>query len=386
MTPLDRGGWRKQMSTEPSTERNTVMSAPTLRLVVAAAAVSVLATACGSSSSGGSASPGTSGAPSSSAAAAGPSVAYMVPGALGDLGFFDSGKAGIDKAASDLGAKTKIVEGGDNATAAWVSNLQGLSNGSYDLVVTGSDQVGDQLKQVANQFPKQKYIMFDQDVKLPNVASITYRQSDGAFLAGVLAGLATTDAATFPKSKGAKNVGIVGGMNIPVINDFVVGFKKGAESVDPAIKVQVSYVGNFTDSQAGYNQAASMYAAGADVVFAAAGGAGLGVLKASRDKDRYSIGVDSNQNSLYPQNVLGSDLKDVGASVFQLIQKSKDGSLQYGKSYVFGIQNGGVSLAENKDLVPAAASAKLKEFSDKVVAGTIQVPCVEPFCTPATTS
>ena len=346
-----------------------------LKVGGAAVAVALTLTACGSGSSGSSGGSGGSG---------GLSVAYMVPGTLGDLGFFDSGAAGIKKAASELGVTTKTVEGGTNATATWKSDLQSLSSGSYKLVVTGSDQVTDQITAVAKQNPKQKYVVFDQSIDLPNVASITYRQNDGAFLAGVLATLVAKDTKDFPLASGTPNVGIVGGQNIPVINDFIVGFQKGAQSVDPAVKVQTSYVGNFTDAQAGFNQAASMYASGASVVFAAAGGAGLGVLKASQAQNKYSIGVDSNQNNLYPKNVIASDLKNVGASVFDLIKKDKAGSLKFGQTYVYGISNGGVELAVNDAVVPAAVKAQLDDYSKKVSSGAIDVPCVEPFCTKAT--
>lgn len=353
------------------------LSKKTLRVGAALIGITLLATAC-SSSSGGKSSGGSTGGSSKKM-----SVAFMVPGTLGDLGFFDSAKTGIDKAGSTLGATTKVVEGGNNATTTWKSDLQNLSSGTYQIVVTGSDQVADQIKAVAQQNPKQKYIMFDETVDLPNVASITYRQNDGAFLAGVLAALVSEDQKDYPLSGGNKNVGIVGGMNIPVINDFIVGFKKGAQVVDPNIKVQTSYVGSFTDAQTGYNQAASMYANGADVVFAAAGGAGLGVLKASQAKNKYSIGVDSNQNGLYPKNVLASDLKNVGASVYDLLQKYQAGSLTFGKTYVYGISNGGVSLATNDALVVADTAAKLKTFSDQVSSGAVTVPCVQPYCTAA---
>jgi basic membrane protein A and related proteins len=346
-----------------------------------AAASSAAPAAPSSSGAGSAAAPASSAAPAAGPTQAAPTVAFMVPGTLGDLGFFDSANAGLKKA-SALGVTAKVVEGGVNATSTWLSDLQNLSNGDYKLVVTGSSQVADQITATAKQFPNQKYIMFDQDLELPNVASITYRQNDGAFLAGVLAALASEDSKDFPLSKGGKNIGIVGGVNIPVINDFIVGFKKGAQVVDPSIKVQTSYVGSFTDSQTGYNQAASMYANGADVVFAAAGGAGLGVLKASRDKNKYSIGVDSNQNNLYPKNVLASDLKNVGASLYTLIQKYEAGTLVYGGKggYVFGLSNGGVQLTLNNALVPAGVAAKVTTYTQQVVSGAIQVPCVAPFC------
>jgi len=386
-TVLAAGCSSSKKTANPSTAptSSAAAAATTAAASSPAAAASTAASAAPASSAAAGSASGP--APASSAAVAAgptqppPTVAFMVPGTLGDLGFFDSANAGLKKA-SALGATVKVVEGGVNATSTWLSDLQNLSNGDYKLVITGSAQVADQITATAKQFPNQKYIMFDQDMGLPNVASITYRQNDGAFLAGVLAALASEDTKDFPLSKGDKNIGIVGGVNIPVINDFIVGFKKGAQVVDPSIKVQTSYVGSFTDSQTGYNQAASMYASGADVVFAAAGGAGLGVLKASHDKNKYSIGVDSNQNNLYPKNVLASDLKNVGASLYALIQKYEAGTLVYGAKggYVFGLSNGGVELTVNNALVPASVAAKITSYSQQVASGAIQVPCVAPYC------
>lgn len=338
-------------------------------LLGALLAVTVLATACGGS-----------GSQAGGAGGNQTSAVFMVPGTLGDLGFFDSAERGMKKAKSDLSVNVKTVEGGVNATATWKSDLQNLSNGDWNLVVTGSDQISQVMTSVAKQFPDQKYIMFDAAINQPNVASIVYRQNDGAFLAGVLAALVSENPKNFPLSAGNKNVGIVGGVNIPVINDFIVGFKKGVQVVDPSIKVQTSYVGSFTDAQTGYNQAASMYANGADVVFAAAGGSGLGVLKASSDKNKYSIGVDSNQNGLHPKNVLASDLKNVGASVFDLIKKYKAGNLKTGRTYVYGIQNNGVELLLNNKLVPSQTANKIHNYSQKVASGAIKVPCVKPYC------
>ncbi len=345
-----------------------------------AIATSVLVAAAGCGSSTKTASPASNGG-SSSPSGTHLKVAYMVPGTLGDLGFFDSGERGIKKVASTLGDKTTTVEGGANATSTWVRDLQGLSNGSWNVIVTGSAQVPQQLQQVAQQFPKQHYIMFDDTVALPNVASINYRSNDGAFLAGALAALVADAPGTFPKDAGAsKTVGIVGGQTIPVIQDFVVGFEKGAKLVDPSIKVLTSYVGSFTDPQTAYNQAQDMYHRGAAVVFAAAGGSGLGVLKASNALNRYSIGVDSNQNATYPKNVLASDLKQVDNSVFDLVNLAQKGKLAYGKTYIYGLQNNGVALVENDALVPAAIRNKLTTYDSEVKSGKVTVPCVNPYC------
>ena len=324
--------------------------------------------------------PAASAAPHASSAF---KVAYMVPGNLGDLGFFDSGQKGITWAHQRLGAVVKTVQGTTD-TSQWTPDLKAVSGQGYNVVVTGSSQVAQDLQAVAKQFPQQHYIMFDDNVPAPNVASIVYLQNDGAFLAGVLSALVTTQSKHFPLAKGSDTVGIVGGMNIPVIRDFVVGFVKGAHAVNPKIKVLTSYVGSFTDPQTGYNQAVEMYNQGADVIFAAAGGSGLGVLKASAKVGRYSIGVDSNQNGLYPKNILASDLKNVDVSVLDLLKMAKAGTLKYNKQYVFGLSNNGVQLLLNNSLVPKFISVDLARYASQVASGKIAVPCVQPYCLSAT--
>jgi basic membrane protein A and related proteins len=313
------------------------------------------------------------------------SVAYVVAGTLGDLGFHDSANAGVKLAQQKLGATTKVIEGGVNASATWQSDLQALaSSQQWNVIMCDTSFCTDPLTAVAKQFPNQQFLIPDQKVDLPNVVSIIYRQNDGAFLAGVLAALVTDHkTSAFPLASGSKTVGIIGGQNIPVINDFVVGFKKGVKVIDPSIKVLVSYVGNFVDAQTGYNQAANMYARKADVVFAAAGGAGLGVLKASAAKHKYSIGVDSNQNHLHPKNILASDLKNVGKSIFDILTKYQNGTVKQGHTYVYGISNGGVSLVPNTALVPKSVVAKIAHYSKLVAEGRIQVPCVKGFCAKA---
>jgi|GEM_PF-3454406 len=131
---------------------------------------------------------------------------------------------------------------------------RGFSNGEWDPVITGTTQQHDNLDEIAQDFPDQLYITYDDVVEQPNVASITYAQNEGSFLAGVLAGIATTEPDTFDKSDGNKKVGVLGGMDIPVINDFIVGFKKGVESVDPSIEVFEAFVGDFNDPNKGYDQ------------------------------------------------------------------------------------------------------------------------------------
>jgi basic membrane protein A len=353
----------------------TLLRSGTRNLLGLTLAASLLLAACGSAGSAPSSSSAatTSGGQATATASAPYKVALVVPGPLGDKGFFDSAEAGVTRAQQQLGVQVKTLQASATDPQQWLQNLQSVSGGDYQLVITGSSNIKDQLTKVAQAAPNQHFIYFDDTLNLPNVASIIYKQNEGSFLAGVLAGIVTTDTKDFPLSKGAKKVGLVGGMDIPVIHDFVVGFQQGVAYVDPSIQVQVSYAGTFSDPNKGYDLAKAMYDQGADIVYNVAGGTGLGVLKAAKDANKYAIGVDQDQNDLYPGHIVASMVKNVGNSLYDLIQQAKAGTLQYGKTYTYGLQNGGIGLVLDQQLVPASVQAKLKEATDKVASGQITV-------------
>ncbi|MCA0295543.1 MAG: BMP family ABC transporter substrate-binding protein [Actinobacteria bacterium] len=340
-----------------------------IKALAVGAGVALLFTGC---SSGNTASP-SAGASGSSAAKG--SVVNVMNGPLGDSGFFDDAERGIQKLKSE-GYTTQTIQADANNPAQWAANLQSVSGNKWDVVVTGTTQMKEPLQAAAKKFPNQKYIIYDDAVDAPNVASIMYKQNEGSYLAGVLSGLVATNKDKFPMSQGKKIVGLVGGMDIPVINDFVVGFKKGVETVDPTIQVKVSYVGNFTDSNKGYDQAKLMYDQGADVVFQVAGGAGIGVLKAAKDTKHYAIGVDSNQNALQSGYILASMLKKIGDSLDLAVNDSFAGKLAYGKTTSYGLANKGVALDydNNGGLVPQDILDKVDEYAQKVVSGEVTVP------------
>jgi basic membrane protein A len=336
---------------------------------LAGAVVAALSlTACGGSS-------GESSGGGGSADSSTPSVANVINGPLGDQGFFDDaarGMAAIEKA----GSKIQNIQSDANNPAQWKSNLESVSNGDWDVVITGTSQMVDILTETAPKYPDQDYILYDSVVDAPNVASIVYKQNEGSYLAGVLAAQATTNTQAFPLSGGGKKVGLVGGMDIPVINDFVEGFRKGVETVDPSIEVLVSYVGDFTDSNKGFDQATAMYKQGADVVFQVAGGAGIGVLKAAEESNKYAIGVDSNQNGLHRGHILASMLKNIGVSLDSAVQDYVAGDLKLGETTEYGLANDGVSLTfeDNGDIVPQEVQDQITDYAQKVIEGEIEVP------------
>ncbi len=353
-----------------SSNATTAPAAPSAA-APSAAAPSTAASAAAPSSAAASQAAGGSAAPSISATNF--KVAFVVSGNLGDKGFFDSAQAGVDRAHADFGVQTKTLQASPTDPAQWLQNLQSVSDGTYNVVIAGSTQMHDNMDNVSKQHTNQHYIMFDDQVKEPNVLSIMYKQNEGSYLAGVLAGLVTTDKQTFPLSSASKTVGLVGGMDIPVINDFVVGFKQGAQSVDPSIKVIVSYIGNFNDANKGYNLTKAMYDQGADIVFAVAGGAGLGVLKASGQLNKYSIGVDSDQNGLYPGHVLASMVKRVDNSLYDSIQAAIQGTAKWGQLIFYGLTNKGVGLILDTKDVPQSVQDKLNAAEQQVASGAVKV-------------
>ena len=347
-----------------------------MRINKSAAIAGVAALALALSACGGGATP----APSEPAGSGSPaadliSVANVVNGSLGDQGFFDDAERGMN-ALKEAGHKTETLQADPQNPAQWKANLESVSGGDWGLVITGTSQMVDILTETAPKFPDQKYVIYDSVVEAPNVASITYKQNEGSFLAGVLAGLVATSSADFPLAGDAKTVGAVGGMDIPVINDFFVGYEAGVKAVDPSIKVLTSYVGDFNNSQKGYDQAKAMYDQGASVVFQVAGGSGIGVLQAAKDANKYAIGVDSNQNALQTGHILASMLKNIGVSLEQAVGEAQAGTLKYGETAAYGLANDGVGLdfADNGDIVPQAVKDKIDEYKQQVVDGKLTVP------------
>lgn len=334
--------------------------------VATLATSALLLTACSGTDSGNAASTTTPGLSS---------VVHVVNGPLGDSSFFDDAERGIQRLAAE-GHRTQTVQSEANNPAQWKANTESVS-GKWDLVVVGSSQMVDVLTAVAPTYPEQKYIIYDDVVTAPNVASVTFKQNEGSFLAGVLAALATTDTASFPKASGSKVVGMVGGMDGPVVTDFLVGFTKGAQSVDPSIQVKVAYTGSWSDSLKAYDLATSMYTNDkADVVYQVAGPAGTGVLKAAAAADRYAIGVDANQNALQPGHVLASMLKGVGEGVHAAVDAADAGTLQFGATTSYGLANKGVALTfeDNSGIVPQSAQDRIDDYAQQVIDGRITVP------------
>ena len=240
--------------------------------------------------------------------------------------------------------------------------------GATVIVATGFAQAP-ALKTVAAEFPKVKFVIIDDVVDLPNVQSVIFKEHEGSFLVGVLAAMA---------SKTGK-VGFVGGMDIPLIRRFQCGFEQGVKYANPSAEVIANMTGTtpaaWNDPGRGAELAKGQFDRGVDVVYAAAGNTGTGVLQAAKDRGKYAIGVDSNQNYLHPGTMLTSMMKRVDLAAYQSFKAAQAGTWKGGVQ-VLGLKEGGVDWAldqYNEKLVTPEMKAKVEAAKADIIAGKIVV-------------
>ena len=249
------------------------------------------------------------------------SAVYVMSDNLGDKGFNDSAAAGFRRAEKE-GVKIKFLQASPSDPQLWRQNLEATSNsGSWSVIFTGPG-MHDNLAAVAPKHPNQKYVYFRRRAEAAQRAVGQIRAERRLVSRGrVWPALIATDKSRLPVVGRFEEGRAGGGQDLPVIQDFIVGFKQGAKTIDPSIEIQVSFIGNFNDAQKAYDLTRNMLNGGVDVVFNVAGPAGLGILKAAADANKYAIGVDSDQNGLYPKNVVASMLKQIGNSIYDSIKE-----------------------------------------------------------------
>lgn len=305
-------------------------------------------------------------------------VALMLNGTLGDKAFFDSANNGIKMINDQLqNVETKVVEATYDDTK-WEPALLDLCDGDYDIIICGTWQMQEIVSRIAPEYPDKKFIVYDtsMDYKagdFSNVYSIEYKQNDGSFLAGVLAASMTKTG----------TIGFVGGMDNTVIYDFLVGYIQGALTVNPNIKVQSAFVGDFSNTARAKELALSQYNMGADIIFSCASTAGDGTMQAGKEVGKFVIGVDSDQAMLYKETdpeqanlIPTSVLKRVDMSLLQSIKAAQEGTLKWGTRVSLGIAEDCIGLADNEiyqKIVPAATKALITDYSEKIKSGEIKV-------------
>lgn len=294
-------------------------------------------------------------------------VALVVAGGLGDRSFYDSSNEGLEMIKKDFGVTGVVLECKNDPTL-YTEQLIQASEMSDAIVVVGFEFY-DVIQEVAKEFTDKKYIYIDNVVEgIDNITCIDYMENEGSFLAGALAAMMTESG----------KVGMVGGMDIPVIRNFQVGYEAGAKYVNPEIEVETIFAGDFEDPAKGKESALALYSKGVDIIFQVAGKTGEGVFEAGKDVNKFAIGVDSDQRFINPEVIVASMIKGVSLSIYESVERMEAGNFESGKVYKYGAKENGVRMSYGdesmKQLVSDEIQAKIQELNDKIIAGEIEVP------------
>jgi basic membrane protein A len=295
-----------------------------------------------------------------------PAVLYDLGGKF-DKSFNEAAYAGAEKFKKETAVEYRDFEIQNDA-----QREQALRNfarrGNSPIVAIGFTQAS-AVEKVAKEFPNLKFAIVDMVVDLPNVRSIVFKEQEGSYLVGVLAAMASK----------TEKLGFVGGMDIPLIRKFACGYVGGAKAANAKVEVFQNMTGTtgaaWTDPVKGGELAKSQIDRGADVIYHAAGGTGLGVLQTAADAGKLGIGVDSNQNHLHPGKVLTSMLKRVDVAVYDAFADAKADKWTGGIK-VLGLKEGGVGWADddnNKSLITPAMRTAVDKAAADIVSGKVVV-------------
>lgn len=312
-------------------------------------------------------------------------VGLMIPGNLGDKSFFDAAFNSIEPIKEQLGVTVEYVECGTD-TSKFYPALVDMCEAGYDLILTISSNNDDALVQAAEEYPDQKFINLDDEMTNPpaNVYIMGTKNNEMSFLAGAAGALKAAEL-------GENTIGFVGGMDIPGINEFLVGYIEGAQAINPDIKVSTSYVGSFTDTAKAKENALLLYNSGLSVIFAAAGQSGLGVIDAAVEQGKFVIGVDSDQAEALKDSqpdmaavIITSAIKNISDNAVKAVDRAMKGEIPYGTREVFGLADGAVGIAENEfydQLLSEEDRAQIEELKQKVIDGEVEMTPTEGITT-----
>jgi basic membrane protein A len=289
-------------------------------------------------------------------------------GGKDDKSFNASAYRGAMQAKDQLKLSVKYVEATDDNSIE--PFLRSFAQKNFDLIIGVGISMGEAVKKVAAQFPKQHFAVVDAQVDAPNVRSLLFEEHEGSYLVGAIAAMT---------SKTGK-LGFIGGMDIPLIRRFEMGYAAGAKKINPKVEIKANYVGVTLDAwnnpPKAKELALAQYSGGVDVIFAAAGASGNGLFDAAEEKKKFAIGVDSNQNWVKPGQILTSMLKRVDIAVLMTCMDAAGGSFTGGVKR-YGLANQGVDYSVdeyNDKLLSKDVRAKVEALKADIVAGKIHVP------------
>ena len=288
-------------------------------------------------------------------------------GGKDDRSFNAAAWQGVQRAAKDFPIVMRDAEPGDPTSLE--PAMRAFAERNYDLIIGIGFAQMPIVEAVAKDYPQLQFAIVDGVLDLPNVASLVFKEHEGSYLVGMIAAR---------KSKTGV-LGFVGGMDIPLIHRFATGYEEGARAVRPDVRVIPNYVGvtesAWNNPGKGKELAEAQIGKGADVIFAAAGNSGLGVFDAVEQRDKFIIGVDSNQNWVKPGHVLTSMVKRIDNAVYQIVKERVGGQFKAG-IHVYGLEDGGIGYAMdqyNAGLIPDSVIAEVEAAKAKIIRGEIKV-------------
>jgi basic membrane protein A len=293
-------------------------------------------------------------------------------GGVHDNSFNQSAWEGLKKLGTELGLQEKkgYTYAESKKADDYFPNLNGFVKEKWDLTWGIGFLMAEDIKKVAAQNPDAKLAIIDSnlDGQIPsNVTAVTFKEEEGSFLMGVIAGSMTK----------SNKVGFIGGVDSFLIKKFEYGFKAGVLAVNPKAEVLTAYVGSFNDAAKGKVQAGAMYQSGADIIYHAAGGTGDGLFKEAKERGKgfWAIGVDRDQSELAPDNTLSSMIKRVDNAVYEVSKDLSEGKWNGGKQVELGLKEKGVDYAPttNKN-TPADVIAKVEDYKKQLIDGKIRAP------------
>jgi basic membrane protein A len=286
-------------------------------------------------------------------------------GGLGDRSFNDSAYAGLVRAKTELHVDTTVLQ--SRSAADYQINLTVLANKEYDEIFAIGFLMARDVTEVAERYPQRHFSIIDAVVDQPNVTSVTFKEEEGSLLAGALAAMTTK----------TKTIAFLGGIDIPLLRKFEAGYAAGAREIDPSVKVLVKYVGSFDDVASGKELAGVQFSEGADIIYVAAGKAGLGAIDQVKERSgAFIIGVDSDQDAIAPGKILTSMVKRVDIGVFRVSQQAAAHKPRP-VHLTLGLKEGGVGLTDftyTKSVVTPAKLAVLAKLRAAIIGGKLVAP------------
>ena len=284
---------------------------------------------------------------------------------INDQSYNQSAWEGLERAKKELGIEIKYLESQQDSDYA--TNVETLADEEVDLIIGVGSKLADTIKDAAENYPDQKFAIIDETYdEIPsNVKSVLFESEQASYLVGLIAG----------KMSETKNVGFIGGLDIPVINTFKYGYMAGVKAADANCEIQAQYANSFNDQAKGKAITNQMISKGADVVFTAAGDVGTGSMEAIKEANKYGIGVDRDQSDLAPQNILTSAIKRVDVGMYETVKELVEGKFQGGTSTTYGLEQNGIGIADTtSNLVPQDVLDFVNEKIEELKAGKISVP------------